>query len=259
MKYYVVSDIHGYFYPFVTALKNKGFFEDKSPNKLIICGDLLDRGYETNEVCQFFVDLIKQDRVVLIRGNHEDLIEDLVDNLSDYIEDITSTHHYINCTYHTLMDLTQMNDDEIYCNTKKAMLKAKNSILFKQILPKTVDYFETEKYIFVHGWIPCKRDSNGRVITGELIENWRENSTAKDWYFARWINGMDACNLGGKVDGKTVVCGHKRASYGHYTYEKKGAEKGKDADNTPYISDGIIALDGNTAFSGLVNCVVIED
>ena len=40
MKYYVVSDVHGFYTPLVSALKEKGFFDDKEPHKLIVCGDL---------------------------------------------------------------------------------------------------------------------------------------------------------------------------------------------------------------------------
>ena len=33
----------------------------------------------------------------------------------------------------------------------------------------------------------------------------------------------------------------------------------EDADFSPFIDDGIIALDACTAYSGFVNCVVIDD
>ena len=42
MRYYVLSDPHGFYTEMVQALYNKGFFSDKSPRKLIICGDILD-------------------------------------------------------------------------------------------------------------------------------------------------------------------------------------------------------------------------
>ena len=44
MKYYVVADVHGFFTELKSVLTEKGFFEDIEPHKLIICGDLLDRG-----------------------------------------------------------------------------------------------------------------------------------------------------------------------------------------------------------------------
>ena len=42
-------------------------------------------------------------------------------------------------------------------------------------------------------------------------------------------------------------------------YEHKGTEFGEDADFSPYYGPGIIAIDACTAFSGKVNCLVIED
>ena len=36
MRYYVVSDVHGYYTPLIEALTDKGFFEDKEPRKLIV-------------------------------------------------------------------------------------------------------------------------------------------------------------------------------------------------------------------------------
>jgi len=44
MRYYVTADVHGYFTELKTALINAGFFEDAEPHKLVICGDLFDRG-----------------------------------------------------------------------------------------------------------------------------------------------------------------------------------------------------------------------
>ena len=43
MKYYVVSDPHGYDMYLRNALEKAGFFAETKPYKLIICGDLLDK------------------------------------------------------------------------------------------------------------------------------------------------------------------------------------------------------------------------
>jgi len=40
MKYYVTADVHGFFSELKDALDEAGFFEDKEPHKLIICGDI---------------------------------------------------------------------------------------------------------------------------------------------------------------------------------------------------------------------------
>lgn len=44
MKYYVVADVHGFFDELKFALTEKGFFTDTERHKLIVCGDLFDRG-----------------------------------------------------------------------------------------------------------------------------------------------------------------------------------------------------------------------
>lgn len=44
MRYYVTADVHGYFSELKNALEDNGFFEDQEPHKLIVCGDLYDRG-----------------------------------------------------------------------------------------------------------------------------------------------------------------------------------------------------------------------
>lgn len=78
MRYYVVSDIHGFYSQLIAALNQAGFFADQQPHKLVVPGDLFDRGKEAKELEAFISDLMDTDLVILIRGNHEDLYEDLV-------------------------------------------------------------------------------------------------------------------------------------------------------------------------------------
>ena len=53
MRYYVVADPHGYYSALMEALEEGGFFKDEQPHKLIICGDLFDRGPEAVQLQQF--------------------------------------------------------------------------------------------------------------------------------------------------------------------------------------------------------------
>ena len=57
MKYFVTADSHGFFSLMHNTLLEKGFDEDNPNHKLIVCGNLMDRGKEAH----------------LVRGNHEDL------------------------------------------------------------------------------------------------------------------------------------------------------------------------------------------
>ena len=79
MKYYVVADTHGYYTELRHALQEAGFDEDKDPCKLVVCGDLFDRGQEATELQAYILQLMNEDRVILIRGNHEDLFCELVE------------------------------------------------------------------------------------------------------------------------------------------------------------------------------------
>ena len=114
------------------------------------------------------------------------------------------------------------------------------------------DYYETANYVFVHGWVPGFFNKLGY----NYFSDWRESSP-QEWNAARWFNGM-AC-ISATLEDKTIVCGHWHASYGHSRIEERGSEFGPDADFSPYIAPGIMAIDACTAQSGFVNCIVLED
>ena len=256
MKYYIVSDIHGYYTELKQALDEKGFFSDTFPHKLIVCGDVLDRGSEAKAVQQFMLDLMDKDEVVLIRGNHEDLMIDLLygwDKRSYLL-----SHHRSNKTVDSVLQLTDSHyilDD----NKDEVKEKLSNTPFIHKIIPAMVNYYETNKYIFVHGWIPCNKFRENRYCDRyEAIDDWR-NASPEDWYFARWRNGMEAWNAGIKEQGKTIVCGHWNCSYGHSVLEHKGSQYDEDADHSPFYGDGIIAIDACTPLSKKINCLVLED
>lgn len=249
MRYYVISDVHGFYTPMMDALKSAGYFNDPQPHKLIILGDLFDRGTEAVALQKFVIDQIESDTVILIRGNHEDLYEELatVDQGKPF------SHHISNGTYDTALQLTGFDEWMALIRQYDFAESAQDTPYYKTIIPAMQNYYETEHYIFVHGWIPCFRERSTYCSIG----NWRE---ANDdlWGAARWFNGMDA-SQSVYEDGKTIVCGHWHASYGHTVYEKSGSEFGPDADFHPYYGSGIIALDACTVESGFMNCIVIDD
>ena len=53
MKYFVSSDIHGFFNEWQNALKDKGFDLNNPEHKIILCGDLFDRGSQQKEIINF--------------------------------------------------------------------------------------------------------------------------------------------------------------------------------------------------------------
>ena len=261
MKYYVVADVHGFFSELKSALTEKEFFNDKEPHKLIMCGDLLDRGGEGLEVQSFVLDLMKKDEAILIRGNHEDLLIDLVENADKWMtQNVVMTHHWSNGTVDSVLQLTGKDLTSSILYPEGFVLKAKNTPFYKTILPVMKDYYETKHYIFVHGWIPCHVIGRG-VSTCDTYfyqENWREQNE-EQWNRARWLNGMAAASQQVIEPDKTIVCGHWHCSYGHSAIEGKCSEFGEGADFSPYYAKGIIAIDACTAYSGKVNCLIIDD
>ena len=248
MRYYIASDIHGYFLEFHHALAKAGYFNDTEPHKLILLGDLFDRGHEAKKVESFVLDLLDKDEVILVRGNHEDLFEELVtdDHGMPY------KHHMSNGTFDTAMQLTGFDLVTAVFESDAFVEAAKQTPFFRQILPKMRNYYETAQYVFVHGWIPCIKETTGY----SYCTDWR-NATDMEWREARWYNGIDAAIT--SQEEKTVVCGHWHTSYGHSKFLNKGSEFGSDACFEPYYNTGIIAIDGCISFSGIVNVVVIED
>jgi len=262
VKYYVVADVHGYYTQTKKALKDAGFFDEREPCKLIVCGDLLDRGNEANQMIDFMLQLMNEDKLIYIYGNHEEL---LVQCLHEIVRDGTHkiasgmSPHNSNKTWDTLLQISGMGDMEAYNNGEELVRRVRASSFYKKLLPKCLDYYETENYIFTHGYIPFLCESFRPLKNCKFNPKWRE-ADRDDWRRARWVNGMElACKHRITVRGKTVVCGHWHTSYGHAIINKKGTEFGKGAILTPFYAKGIIALDGCTASSGMVNCIVIED
>ena len=217
---------------------------------MVICGDLFDRGRQPIELIRYLNHEVP--RKILIRGNHEDLFEDMCRRGEPWM------HDYSNGTCQTAFDLTGVNEPISF--------ERRASIALTKIVPllnQMVDYYETEHYIFVHGWIPCwDRGASKYVMENAFIYNseWRGLST-RDWKQARWRNGIDCAKHGIIEPNKTIICGHWHCSYGHWldNPDKYNSSIGEDSNFEPYYADGIIAIDACTAYSGKVNCIVIDD
>ena len=80
MKYveiFAVSDIHGHCDELKRALEAAGFESGNPEQLLVVIGDCFDRGRKNRETFEF---LCSVENKVLIRGNHEDFLWDILDN-----------------------------------------------------------------------------------------------------------------------------------------------------------------------------------
>lgn len=79
MKYFAISDIHGFLDVLKEAMKQVDLSDD---NKLVLLGDYIDYGDQSGETLKYIYALQKKyggDKVVVLRGNHEEAFLEWLD------------------------------------------------------------------------------------------------------------------------------------------------------------------------------------
>ena len=294
--YFACSDIHGFYDEWMKSLADAGFDVNDPEHVLIVCGDIFDRGRQPIQVYEFITSLPRERRI-LIRGNHESLLRDLVDRGYD------ESHDRSNGTVTTLYDLAKVDvdhmrkwrtrhlttsyiDDKSYENAMSAYIDEWNKVEKKLYHGRRItkilkwidsdewcDYAEIGKYIFVHSFIPLKKVYNefGYSIPGKerYFKDWRTNSTKEMWDSAKW-----GCPwrlyLEGRFKeesdkGKILVCGHWHASdFWNRLDFRDDLSKFLDVnkENPIYRSEknpNIIGLDACTVLTHVVNVLVLKE
>lgn len=279
IKYFCISDIHSYYSAMIESLEQKGFNLENPNHKVIICGDAFDRGDDTVKVFEFIKYLQSHGRLIYIKGNHEEL---LFDCINEMLQNRTpGSHHFHNGTVKTICTLCGENEWIAYAPQSpkiKELIKEKTSEIVKFIEKNAVNYFELGNKIFVHSWIPCKAKGNDYSWNPvyEKVYDWYNKSEAKltedekaihqaEWFAARWGNPFLMWKNKLYPEGKCVVFGHFHASYGHSHIDMKCKEwppkNQKDWQNAfkPWIKENAIGIDACCAYSGFINCLVFDE
>lgn len=265
---FVASDIHSYFDEYMSALTSEGFDKDDPDHILVVCGDLFDRGSKPIALTKFLLSL-PPERRILIKGNHERLLENIVKTGNIDYTDIS------NGTAQTIVNILNNNDkltqdsinleDVIYTpgllSSTSIRKRISHSDVFK-LIKQMQNYAEIEDYIFVHGWVPVNIDKNANA---KIPSKWR-TSTNKVWDRVCWLNGMECYFAGLTIPDKTIVCGHWHTSYGNVRLAFPNKTKAEYSELEfldkeffkPFIQPGIIALDACSAFTGRVNVLQIQ-
>ena len=55
MKYFVSSDIHGFYKEWQKALRNKGYDKNNPNHCIVLCGDILDRGRQPKQIINYIL------------------------------------------------------------------------------------------------------------------------------------------------------------------------------------------------------------
>ena len=235
-KYFVMSDVHNCYFEMIHALNKAGFDLDNDGHIFVHCGDLLDRGPNPRE-CLEFVNNLPENRKILIKGNHEYLLEMLLER--GYFKE----HDLWNGALTTIQATVGCNDEETMLNDFK------NDPEWIKYIKSTVNFAEVGNYVFVHGWIPCIIYPDKSF---EYTENWRKYS----WDQAVWQNGMALWEAGIREPNKTIVCGHWKTAYANAKYNPE-YKTTYDLYKT-FKNDGIIALDGSVNHTRIMNLEVLE-
>ncbi|MBQ9116288.1 MAG: metallophosphoesterase [Clostridia bacterium] len=232
MKIFGITDVHGHARAARGALRMMGFDSSNPDHLLVVGGDNFDRGTENLEVYSFLKGIKNK---VLILGNHEDMLVKALKRGSLGKAD-----------YHNGTDITV---EQFFgsCNLDPygrilAPEGAKRELY--DFIGGMYDYFETENYVFTHAWTP-------EAVTKDPA--WR-TAERRDWNEARWVEWNRIYPNHPKVEGKTVVCGHRSAWFG-MTFD----ESRPNNSFLPFYGDGIVVLDASTNSTGMVNVFVVED
>lgn len=232
-KYFVVSDIHAKYEMLLKALLAKGFEIENEEHILIIGGDVLDRGSEGLDVILFIQDLILQERVLGVVGNHDDFI---IDWLSGNVDNV-----YFNIRYNgfgNTVDLARGMDD--WGNYSKIKDIAALGQDFRKRYPVFCDwledlplYREFEKHILVHGALNFG------------IKSWR--NTGKN--FAIWER-QSRVQAPPKNFSKRILVGHTPT-----IIQEGDIITGGD----PVEFDKFTQIDGGAAYGGQMNVLVFKE
>ncbi|MCR4662207.1 MAG: metallophosphoesterase [Clostridia bacterium] len=280
-KYFVCSDIHGFFDEWMKSLSDAHFDVNNKDHILIILGDIFDRGYQAKNIYDFIRTLPKNRRI-LVRGNHELLLLSLVKRRA------VSTSDYHNGTYITLTcfgkdpslvqkEYFKNNKDKcddsfkLYLESEDIYYHAFQELFTNREIQKVVkwinsnewvDYYELGKYIFVHSFIPLTHVNGIKTYNPD----WRNSSTQGEIKESMWgcpyelyLNGYFKKE---EAKGKILVCGHWHTSdfYNQVLY-KNDKDKWLDIreSNPIFIYKGLIAIDACTALTGTINVLVINE
>lgn len=287
-KYFVTSDIHSFFSQFMRGLKSAGFNETDPDHIIIICGDLFDRGTQSEALFDWIMKFPK-DRLILVRGNHELLYLELLN------KSLPEKHDYSNGTVRTFCHLAGYKDadmdpyslmiesafrgvdisaaeiqKQLQKNWKAITAKVKNHSATKLIQSSRIlNYFELDKFIFVHSFIPTQLKDENNIgmlkyyptyhlpeTSLKVIENWRECSSTV-WEDATWGCPWRLFDAGlfneEAANKKILVCGHWHARDFHKHFNNDNT-----ANDDIFISNNLIALDSCIPVSASCNILVVD-
>ncbi len=212
-----ISDIHGCLDEFKSLLKKVNYIQN---DQLILLGDYMDRGSNSLGVLQLVMKLVKENKAIAIRGNHDQMF---LDWLSSPEDEKKYNFLYRNGGKETIESFVgDLSSIEAAEKIKKEYLE---EVVFLETLPY---YHETDTHIFIHAGInPTHTD-------------WKETSNHEMIWIREPFYDFDHPHE------KTVVFGHTPCKNLHEKHDICYRNKR-------------IGIDGGCVYGGQLNCFIVED
>lgn len=251
MTYFVFADPHGNYEALITAITEMGYDASNPQHQLIGCGDYFGRAARSNSDCadiwRYLTSPHHTNKPICIRGNHESILIDAIERRQLTETDIYNGEHNTFASFLGRYPNQVKRDYYLQFDAAKVMI----DFGFYDWLKSLPWYFETEHYIFTHGFVPLQWFGKKWKLSDLCDWEWNTASWART---PDYILTLDQTHT--KVD-KTVVFGHWRAK----ELNERFAGKWEEIDGDIYVDKErrLIGLDTTTALSYKVGCVVIED
>lgn len=243
MKYFVIGDVHGEYYAMRKGLDRAGFDSTNLNHTLISLGDNFDRGGFSRDVYDYLNHL---PRAIFVRGNHELILQDIFNKGRLSYPDI-----YNGCPS-TVASFAHMQKS-LACYDAEVIFKVRGYLNLQKWLNNMKWYYETNNYIFVHGWVPFSyykhrnlsmcTDSEWGTAVWAHTEN--EISVYKDFYEEE------------HPFEKVLIIGHWHTWKLWESFN--GVSNKKNYDIWYDDKHKIVCLDSCSGFSKKINVLVIED
>lgn len=258
MKYFVISDVHGYYDIMIKALEDAGFDENNDSHMLISCGDAIDRGKDSVKVVKYLSDLYFKGKCIMIKGNHEYFFDEIL-----HKPEYPGGYHYTNRTIHSVCQFAAEKWGCKFVSIGKAkadwsvVARHADNAIWQNYWYNCVNYFETKNFIFVHGFVPL--DDLGRFDSLDSYGWYEAASTGAAfmaWAHKDWL----------AFPKKKLVVGHMHSYMWNRLVDMRN-HNGNWWRNTKmekwnfdiYEDEHIAAIDSATAISKKVNVYVVED
>ena len=232
MKYFLFSDVHGEYDALITSLEAAGFDLSNNEHMLIGLGDYFDRGSQNEFVLAFLMAMQEQNRIKLIRGNHDEM---LLGFLTMNVVDAFHNLRY-NGLDKTIDDLSREKvkfaDLPTYIAAKNRVLKNYPNLI--EFLKSMEEVINIDNYVLSHAGFFARDD--GTLI----VDNWNHTAIMVK-YRAEFFDKS-----------KTYI-------FGHWHAEKLNKLMNISTGNpNKFIYKNFIGIDATTNITKKVTIHVIE-